>query len=172
MGILRFFDGSTPNASKPPFWGQQTESNKMDITRMISLAGLTMIFFWIYLSIRRNRNLPKRHAAERLFEAFKDEIQGLSSGKRDAYEILKQAFPRHESAYLHFRPHLNGKVLQKFDEAWREYTCGVEDQSPSFPKENSAPGKEALLEESRKLALRKILALLSLARKYSHLPPR
>ncbi len=143
----------------------------MDTTRMISLAGLTMIFCWIYLSIRRNRNLPKRHAAERLFEAFKDEIQGLSNGK-DTSHMLKKAFPRHESAYLHFRPYLNGKVLRKFDEAWREYSCGMEDPSSSSAKENSAPGKEALLEESRQLALRKILALLSLARKYSHLPPR
>ena len=144
----------------------------MDTTRMISLVVLSMIFFWIYLSIRRNRGLPRRHAAERLFAAFKDEIQDLANGKRDAYEILKQALPRHESAYLHFRPHLNGKVLREFDHAWRDYSCGVQDQSSSFPKENSAPGNEAGVEESRKLALRKILALLSLARKYSHLPPR
>jgi hypothetical protein len=139
---------------------------------MISLAGLTMIVFWVYLSIRRNRDLPKRHAAERLFEAFKDEIQGLSSGRRDAHETLKQALPRHESAYFHFRPHLNGKLLRKFDEAWRDYSCGVGDRSPSFAKENSAPGNEAAVEENQQLALKKILALLSLARKYSHLPPR
>jgi hypothetical protein len=122
----------------------------MDTARIISLAGLTMIFFWIYLSIRRNRGLPRRHAAERLFAAFKDEVQDLANGKGDAYEILKQALPRHESAYLHFRPHLNGKVLREFDHAWRDYSCGVQGQSSSFPKENSAPGNEAGVEESRK----------------------
>jgi hypothetical protein len=79
----------------------------MDTTRIISLVGLTMIFFWIYLSIRRNRNLPKRHAAERLFEAFKEEIQDLSLGTRGAYEILKQAFPKHEKACIQFRPVLS-----------------------------------------------------------------
>jgi len=144
----------------------------MDTTRIISLAGLSMIFFWIYLSIRRNRNIPKRHAAERLFEAFKDEIQGLSDGRGDAYEILKKALPRHENAYLHFRPHLNGKVLRQFDEAWQEYSCRGEDRSPSFLEQYSAAGNDTAAREPRQLALKKILTLLALARKYSHLPPR
>lgn len=144
----------------------------MDTTRLISLAGLSMIFFWIYLSIRRTRNLPRRHSAERLFEAFKDEIQDLNYGKGDAYEILKEAFPRHENAYLHFRPHLNGKVLRQFDEAWREYSCGGEECSPSFLEQYSSAGNDTVARERRQLALNKILTLLSLARKYSHLPPR
>jgi len=144
----------------------------MDSTRMISLVGLSMIFFWIYLSIRRNRNLPKRHAAERLFEAFKDEIQGLSNGRGDAYEILKKALPRHENAYLHFWPHLNGKVLRQFDEAWRDYSCRGEDPSPSFLEQYSAAGNDTVARERRQLALRKILRFLSSVRMYSHLPPR
>ena len=139
---------------------------------MISLVGLSMIFFWIYLSIRRNRNLPKRHAAERLFEAFKDEIQGLSNGRGDAYEILKKALPRHENAYLHFWPHLNGKVLRQFDEAWREYSCGREEISPPSLGQYFSGGNQTLAQEKRQLALRKILRFLSSVRMYSHLPPR
>ena len=139
---------------------------------MISLIGLSMIFFWIYLSMRRNWNLPRRHAAERLFEAFKDEIQVLSDGRGDAYEILKKSLPRHENAYLLFRPHLNGKVLRRFDEAWREYSCRGEDHSPSFLEQYSAAGNDTVARERRQLALKKILTLLALARKYSHLPPR
>jgi len=139
---------------------------------MISLVGLSMIFFWIYLSIRKNRNLPKRHAAERLFEAFKDEIQGLSDGRGDAYEILEKALPRHENAYLHFRPNLNGKVLRQFDEAWREYSCRGTHNLPFFLEQYSAAGNDTVARERRQLALKKILTLLALARKYSHLPPR
>ncbi len=69
-----------------------------------------MILFWVCLSIRRNGNTPRRHAAERLFEAFKEEIQDLSLGTKDAYQILKQAFPKHERAYTQFRPYVKGKV--------------------------------------------------------------
>jgi len=172
MGILRFLDGSTPNASKPRFRGRETESNKMDTARIISLAGLTMIFFWIYLSIRRNRDLPKRHAAERLFEAFKDEIQGLSNGNGNTSDMLKEAFPRHESAYLHFRPYLNGKALRKFDEAWREYCHGRDETSSPSVGSYSVGGDQTLAQERQQQALRQLLRFLSSVRMYSHLPPR
>ena len=172
MGILRFLDGSTPNASKPRFRGRETESNKMDTARIISLAGLTMIFFWIYLSIRRNRDLPKRHAAERLFEAFKDEIQGLSNGKGNTSHLLEEAFPRHESAYLHFRAHLSGKALQKYDEAWKDYCRGRDETSSPSAELYSVGGTQTLAREKQQLALRQILRFLSSVRNYSHLPPR
>jgi hypothetical protein len=172
MGIHRSFDGSTPNVSEPPFRGQKIESKKMDTTRIISLAGLSMIFFWVYLSIRRNRNMPRRHGAERLFEAFKEEIQGLQDGQADAHEILQKALPRHENAYLHFRPHLNGRILRQFDEAWREYSCGREENSPPSLEQYFGGGNQTLAQERRQLALRRILRFLSSVRMYSHLPPR
>jgi hypothetical protein len=148
------------------------ESQKMEPTRIIPLAGLTMIFFWIYLSIRRNRDLPKRHAAERLFEAFKDEIQGLANGKGDAYEILKQALPRHQSAYLHFRLYLSGKALRKYDEAWKEYCRGRDEISSPSEEPYSFGGTRTLAQERQQLALKQVLRFLSSARMYSHLPPR
>ena len=139
---------------------------------MISLVGLSMIFFWIYLSMRRNRNLPKRHAAERLFEAFKDEIQGLSNGNGNTCDMLKEAFPRHENAYLHFRPHLNGKALRKYDEAWKEYCRGRDETSSPSVEPCSVGGNQTLAQERQQLALRQLLRLLSSVRMYSHLPPR
>ncbi len=138
---------------------------------VISLAGLSMIFFWVCLSIRRNGNTPRRHAAERLFEAFKEEIQDLSLGTKDAYQILKQAFPKHERAYTQFRPYVKGKVLRKFDEAWREYSYGRgENFSPSL-EQYFAGGDQTLAQEKRKLALQKILRFLSSVRMYSNLSP-
>ena len=134
MAIQPFLDGSTPSASKLIIGGKREEGTGMESIRVISLAGLTMIFFWVYLSIRKNRNIPRRHAAERLFEAFKEEIQDLSLGTRDASEILNQGFPKHEKAYTQFKPFAKGKVLQKFDEAWREYS--------GSRKENSTPSLE------------------------------
>lgn len=116
--------------------------------------------------------MPRRHAAERLFEAFKEEIQGLQYGKGDPYEILKEALPRHENAYLHFRPHLNGKVLQKFDEAWREYSCGRGKNSLPSLEQYFSGGNQTLAQEKRQMALRKILRFLASVRMYSNLPPR
>jgi hypothetical protein len=155
-----------------PLRGQKIESQKMDATRIISLTGLMMIFFWVYLSIRRNRNLPKCHAAERLFEAFKEEIQDLSNGKGNTSGMLKEAFPRHESAYLHFRPYLNGKVLRKYDEAWKEYCRGLNETFSPSAEPYSIGGTQTLDRERQQLALRQILRFLSSVRRYSHLPPR
>jgi hypothetical protein len=148
------------------------ESQKMEPTRIISLAGLTMILFWIYLSIRRNRDLPKRRAAERLFEAFKDEIQDLSNGKGNTSHLLKEAFPRHESAYLHFRPYLSGKALRKYDEGWKEYCRGLDKISSPSGESYSVGEDPTLAQQRQRLALRQLLGFLSSARKYSHLPPR
>ena len=172
MGMHRFSGGNTPNASEPPLRGEKIENQKMDATRIISLTGLTIIFFWIYLSIRRGRNLPKRHAAERLFEAFQDEIQGLSNGKGNTSHLLEEAFPRHESAYLHFRAHLSGKALQKYDEAWKDYCRGRDETSSPSAELYSVGGTQTLAREKQQLALRQILRFLSSVRNYSHLPPR
>jgi hypothetical protein len=144
----------------------------MDATRMISLAGLTMIFFWIYLSIRRNRDLPRRGAAEQLFEAFKDEIQGLSYDRVNTSRMLKEAFPRHESAYLQFRPHLKGKALRKYDEAWKEYSRVLDETFSPSAEPYSVGGTQTLARERQQLALTQILRFLSSVRMYSHLPPR
>jgi uncharacterized protein YozE (UPF0346 family) len=171
--IQLFLDGSTPSASSFVLRGKKEKGTGMDSMRVISLAGLTMIIFGVCLSIRRNWNLPRRHAAERLFEAFKEEVQDLSLGTKDAYEILKRAFPKHEKAYTQFRSYLNGKVLQKFDEAWREYSCGGEENStPPSLDQYIAGGDQTLARERRQLALRRILRFLSSVRMYSHLPPR
>jgi hypothetical protein len=144
----------------------------MDTTRMISMGGLSMIFSGIYLSVRRNRDIPKRHAADRLVEAFKDEIQDLTLGKGDGCEILKQAFPKHEKAYLQFRLYLNPNDLRKFDEAWREYSGRCQEKTQTILTDIFPEESKSVAHVRRQLALEEILEFLSLARKYSHLPPR
>ena len=144
----------------------------MDTRSMISMAGLSMIFLGIYLSIRKNRDIPKHHAADQLVEAFKEEIQDLNLGKGDASEILKQAFPKHEKAYLQFRPYLNRKDLRKFDEAWREYSCRCQEKAQTILAEIFPENSRSVAHERQQLALEEILEFLALARKYSHLPPR
>jgi hypothetical protein len=152
--------------------GERGKGMGIDSIRVIALAGLTMIFFWVCLSIRRNGNKPRRHAAERLFEAFKEEIQDLSLGTKDAYQILTRSFPKHEKAYTQFRPFVKGRVLRNFDEAWRDYSRGPGKNSPPSLEQYFAGQNPNMARERRQLALRKLLRFLSSVRMYSNLPPR
>jgi hypothetical protein len=145
--------------------------SKMDTTRMISTGGLSMIFSGIYLSVRRHRDIPKRHAADRLMEAFKDEIQDLNQGKGDACAILKQAFPKHEQAYLQFRRYLSPSDRRNFDEAWREYSGRCQEKTQTILTEIFPEDSKSVAHVRRQLALEEILEFLSWVRKYSHLPP-
>jgi len=135
---------------------------------MISAGGLSMILSGIYLSMRRNRDIPKRHAADRLVEAFQEEIQDLNLGKEDAHEILKRAFPKHQKAYLQFRLYLNPNDLRKFDEAWREYSGRCQEKTQTILTEIFPEDSKSVAHLRRQLALEAILEFLSLARKYFH----
>jgi hypothetical protein len=131
---------------------------------IIPSVGLLIILSGIYLSIMRNRRKPFFLASRRFREAFIDEIQDLSQGKGDAFEILRRSTPEQEEAYLQFRAFLQGKALRRFDEAWREYHgFGGENLHP-FPEQYSAAGNIALAKEKRALALRRIQNLCSFAK--------
>jgi hypothetical protein len=144
----------------------------MDAIKIISVAGLSVIALRTYLSMRKNGSRTKLNAAEKLYEAFMDEIQDLALGKGDAYEILKKAFPKHEKAYLQFRPYLNGKGLHQFDEAWKEYCCPSGEDLQPFLERLFTAGTEIGATEKHQLALKKILRILSFTRKHSVLVPR
>jgi hypothetical protein len=127
----------------------------------LSLVVLLVIFLRVYLNIRKTRNRPRLLAAEKLSEAFREEMQDLSQGSGDAFEFLRNAFSKHEKAYLTFRPRLKGKSLEKFDQAWWEYSNGG---PQSFLEPYSAAGNMALAKDKRALALSRIRKLLSFAR--------
>jgi hypothetical protein len=133
----------------------------MKIGTQISLAFLLVIFLRIYLNVKKNRHKPRLFAAEKFWEAFRDEIQDLSQGMGDPAEFLKHAFPKHEKAYLGFRRHLKGKSLEKFDQAWGEYSNGG---PQSFLEPYSTAGNTALAKDKRALALSRIRELLFFAR--------
>jgi hypothetical protein len=131
---------------------------------IISSAGILIILSGIYLSIMRNRRKFFFLASRRFREAFIDQIQDLSQGKGDAFEILRRSSPKQEKAYLRFRAFLQGKALRRFDEAWREYHgYGGENPHP-FPEQYSAAANFALAKEKRALALRRIQNLFSFAK--------
>jgi hypothetical protein len=134
----------------------------MQIERIVSSAGLWLILSYIYLLIRRNRRRPP---AERFCEAFLDEIQDLSQGKGDAFEFLRRAFPKHETAYLKFRKCLKGKTRRHFDDAWKEYYFNGKENPHLSPEQYFAAGNIPLAKEKRELALRRIRNLLSFAKR-------
>lgn len=137
----------------------------MDGKTLFCTAGLLSILFWIFLSVRRNWRRPRVLAGEKFSEFFREEIQDLSQGKGDAYEILGNAFFKQEKAYLQFRAYLKGKTRQQFDEAWKEYFYDGGENGQPCPQQYHAAGNDALAAEKRHLALKRIGKLLSLAKK-------
>ena len=136
----------------------------MMLKTIFSSASLLFLLIWIYLNIRKNRRRPFVLAGERLEEAFIDAVQDLSQGKGDAFEFLRDAFPRHEEAYRKFRTYLKGRTLQQFDDAWQEYYCNRNEDPHPFPEQYFAGGNIELAKEKRALALKRIAKLLSFAR--------
>jgi hypothetical protein len=143
----------------------------MDSVRILSVFGLAIIGLKIYLSVKRERNKPRHRAAERFLETFLDEIRDLNEGRREAAEILRPAFPKHEKAYNQFRHHLNGKSLRKLDDAWKGYSRRRLEDSQSRWEPYSPAGNGTTLDEKRRLALGEMLHFLSSAKKYSRLLP-
>ncbi len=127
----------------------------------LSLAVLLVIFLRIYLNVRKYRHRPRLLAVEKFQEAFRDELQDLSQGTGEASEFLKNTFSKHEKAYLTFRPHLKGNSLERFDQAWRDYSNGG---PQSFLEPYSPAGNGAFAKDQRALALSRIRKLLSFAR--------
>ncbi len=144
----------------------------MDIVKILAFLGLAAIGRRVYLSVRRERNEPRRRAAERLFQAFLDEIHDLNEGERDAAEILRQAFPKHEEAYTQFRFRLKGKDRRNFDDAWEGYSRLHLNDSPLQAGPLPAAGNGTVPREQRQRVLKEMLAFLSSAKKYSSLPLR
>jgi len=136
------------------------------LIKTIIFLGLFLIIIRLFHSIRSDRRNPRFRAAEKFYQAFNDEINDLSQGKGDACAFLKNAFHNHENAYIDFRPHLRGKKLKKFDEAWREYSGCSKENPFRFPEQYSAGENCALGREKRALALGRIRNLLSFTEKF------
>ena len=136
---------------------------EMLAVKIISVVFLILLFLAVYRSARRQKTHPRMRASEKLISSFIDAVQDLSQGKGDAYELLKEAFPRHEKAYLEFRPRLRGRSLKHFDEAWKDYYCSGNGNLTPFRNRYFAGGNDLLAKEKRQLALQRIKRILSFA---------
>ncbi len=137
------------------------------LIRTIIFFGLFLLVVSLFHSIRSDKRNPRFRASEKFHQALNDEISNLSQGKGDASAFLKNAFHKHENAYLDFRPYLSGKKLKQFDEAWKEYSGWSGEKTFRFPEQYSANGNWALAGEKRALALRRIRNLISFANIFS-----
>ena len=102
--------------------------------------------------------------SQKFIAAFIEAVQDLSQGKGDAYAWLKEAFPKHEKAYLQFRSRINGRSRKRFDEAWKDYYCFYNGNPTPFSEPYFAGGNEILAKENRLLALQRIKRILSFAK--------
>jgi len=139
---------------------------EMLAAKIISIGLLILLFLAIYRSARRQKTHPQMRASEKLMTSFMDAVQDLSQGKGDAYEILKEAFPKHEQAYLQFRSRMGGRACKRFDEVWLDYFCSGNGNPTPFRDQYFAGGDELLAKEKRHLALRRIKRILSFAKSH------
>lgn len=140
------------------------ELAEMFAVKILSILFLILLFFAAYRSARRQKSHPQMRVAEIFLTSFIDAVQDLSQGKGDAYEMLKDDFPRHEKAYLEFRSRLRGRSRKHFDEAWKDYYCSGNGNPARFREQYSAGGDNLVAQEKRQLALRRIKRILSFAR--------
>ena len=132
--------------------------------KIFSIGILILLFFAIYRSARRQKTHPRMRASQKFIASFIDAVQDLSQGKGDAYDLLKEAFPKHEKAYLAFRPRMKGRSRRLLDEAWKDY-YGSDNGNPApFRDQYSAGGNELLAKEKRRLALQRIKRILAFAK--------
>ena len=136
----------------------------MFAVKILSILFLLLLFFAIYRSARREKTHPRMRAAQKFITSFIDAVQDLSQGKGDAYELLKETFPKHEKAYLDFRSRMKGRSRKLFDEAWKDYYCSGNGNPIPFRDQYFAGGDELLAKEKRQLALQRIKRILSFAK--------
>ncbi|MDO8905870.1 hypothetical protein [Hydrogenophaga sp.] len=99
----------------------------------LSLASLASLLIGAILThlLAKQRSHQDRRAArfnaasEELRKAFVSEIATLRSNvpaePGSGYDLLKEAFPKHERAIYSLRNMLNGNQRDQYDEAWRQY---------------------------------------------------
>ena len=99
----------------------------------LSLASLVSLLIGTFLThiLTKQRSHHDRRAerfnaaSEELRKAFESEIAVLRSNAPvepgSAYDLLKEAFPKHERAIYGFRNVLDTKQQNRYDAAWKQY---------------------------------------------------
>ena len=99
----------------------------------LSLASLASLLIGSAVThlLTKRRSRQDRHAArfnavsDELRKAFESEIAALRSNAPtepgSAYDLLKEAFPKHERAIYGFRNVLDTKQQDLYDAAWKQY---------------------------------------------------
>lgn len=132
--------------------------------KILAIVFLLLLFYAVYRSARRQKTHPRMRASQKFITSFIDAVQDLSQGKGDAYEMLKEAFPNHERAYLDFRSRMKGRSRKLFDEAWKDYYGSGNGNPIPFRDQYFAAGNELLAKEKRRLALQRIKRILAFAK--------
>ena len=112
----------------------------------------------------------EREAIIKFRAAFKEELLALDTALTKNYidtcDLLQAAFGKHRLAVFDFRPFLEGKRRDKFDQAWRNYYGYDDDQSVKLEFLLKYSGKGYGREESvkrRSAAITNIEKLLEFA---------
>ncbi|MGZ4960396.1 MAG: hypothetical protein ACXV7J_14165 [Methylomonas sp.] len=124
----------------------------------------------------QERSVTRFNAAATLFsEAFSPELTALRTSRpterSDSYDLLKNAFPKHELAVYRLRELLPEKEKSLLDAAWRDYyfpkginLVAHEEEVPTYILAQYIGTSREEEQEKKLLAAQRIEVLLSFAR--------
>ena len=105
---------------------------------LLGLVGGTAITYWGSVKLARKQSTAL--AAERLIQAFKDEILFLSNPIEEPErqgELLEHSFNKHYAAYIEFSLYLSKKEKDEFNKAWYTYYCYEGDPNTPYLEQYS-----------------------------------
>jgi hypothetical protein len=143
-------------------YNAETELNAAIVGVLGTLAGTVVgAVLTYFFSVNLSKKEGLRRAGRELREAFHKELVTLEQDKEsNPYDVLQEAFSRHQAAVREFRFHLSESKKKKFDRAWREYCC--DDQGLYLEQYSHHQGGMELAEKNRQLAIDRINTILDL----------
>lgn len=134
----------------------------------LGIGGLAGAFlsglFNHWLAKSRGKKDRMASASRELRAAFTDELSKLANAPDNAFDILRDAYPKHEKAVSEFTHFLSSSAKRRFLEAWDTYRCHPKNPGVPFLEQYSKHlGDVNLAARNRALAIERINRVLAFA---------
>lgn len=134
----------------------------------LGIGGLAGAFlsglFNHWLAKSRGKKNRMVSASRELRAAFADELSKLANVPDNAFDILRDAYPKHEKAVSEFAHFLSPSARQSFLGAWETYRCHPRNLGGPFLEQYSKHlGDVNLAARNKTLAIERINQVLAFA---------
>ena len=128
------------------------------------VGALLLSVFNHWLAKSRSKKDRMASTSRDLRAAFADELSKLGNAPDNAFDILKDAYSKHEKAGLEFAHFLPCSAKQRFLQAWETYRCHPKNPGVPFLEQYSKHlGDVSLAARNRALAIERINRVVSFA---------